>query len=220
MLTLNSTSPGSKFANGKRQWTGKYYNGFKIRDNIHGISSELRRSHSEEDGGDKILEPICGLFGFGQASAHPQINQPLSVGETEMLYQYAVSWITTSPHHNLMLIWYWHAIWNCDTRRSSRVFWATSLFGFCAKSGIQIWSDLVEIRSQIRPKFAQICLLCITLLVVLINIILLDFVFDKSDNFYVIEPHKFSKMRIISAITYNLVEVLRIIAGGFPDVIL
>ena len=91
MPTLNNTSPGSKFANGKRQWKGKYYDRFKIQDNIHGISSELWRSHSEEDGGDKILEPICGLFGFGQASAHPQINQPLSVGEIEMLYQYAVS---------------------------------------------------------------------------------------------------------------------------------
>ena len=42
---------------------------------------------------DKTLEPIFGLFGFSQASAHPQINQPL--GETEMLYQYPVSCIGT-----------------------------------------------------------------------------------------------------------------------------
>jgi hypothetical protein len=48
-----------------------------------------------EDGGDKILEPICGLFSFGQAL---QINKLLSVEGTEMLYQYAVSCIKENQY--------------------------------------------------------------------------------------------------------------------------
>ena len=53
-----------------------------VRDNINGISFQLRWRDSRAGriagmvvlGGTQISEAICGLFGFGQASAHPPKN--------------------------------------------------------------------------------------------------------------------------------------------------